>query len=165
MSIAKVALSLLATTVILSLHAAFTYPVASESRSYQGYNITYLLSAYTVALNLLAFIPAWLFHTEKFFDLTGGITFITTTILCTLSNPSPVYTQLIAAALVIIWSGRLASFLFIRVMRVGEDIRFIAIKKNTIRFMNVWLLQALWVMIPMSPLLVIMTDKNAQEKA
>ena len=52
-----------------------------------------------------------------------------------------------------------------RIMRVGEDIRFRSIKKNTIRFMNVWLLQALWVMIPISPLLTVMTDQNAHQKA
>ena len=37
----------------------------------------------------LAFIPAYLFQTEKFFDLTGSITYISVIIIAVFFSPSP----------------------------------------------------------------------------
>jgi len=80
--------------------------------------------------------------------------------MATLINPSPALTQLVAAAMVITWSGRLGYFLFTRILRVGEDIRFRKIKQSTLRFLNVWLMQGMWVFLCMAPLLIHMTQHN-----
>lgn len=42
-------------------------------------------------------------------------------------------------------------------LKHGSDNRFDKIKPNKLRFFNVWLVQGLWVIITMSPLLVLMT--------
>ena len=66
--------------------------------------------------------------------------------------------------MIIIWSGRLGSFLFMRILKAGEDSRFAPIKKDKIRFFVVWLLQGMWCIIPSSPLLVILVGKGQQKE-
>jgi len=43
--------------------------------------------ALTFIIQWLAFIPAYIFHTEKFFDLTGSITYILVTVLAVFASP------------------------------------------------------------------------------
>lgn len=112
------------------------------------------------AINWLAFIPAYIFQTEKFFDLTGSITFISVTLVGVLLSPAYDIRTLIAMALVIIWAGRLGSFLFTRVMKDGKDGRFDELKPNFMRFLTVWSLQALWVTFTMATALVIITTSE-----
>jgi len=99
-----------------------------------------------------------------FFDLTGAITYISLTLVSIVTNASPSLHQYIAAGMIIIWSGRLGSFLFMRILKVGEDSRFEPIKKDKIRFFVVWLLQGMWCIIPSSPLLVILVGKGQQRE-
>jgi steroid 5-alpha reductase family enzyme len=47
--------------------------------------------------------------------------------------------------MIIIWATRLGSFLFIRIKKAGEDIRFREIKKSPSRFFMTWTLQGMWV--------------------
>jgi len=99
-----------------------------------------------------------------FFDLTGAITYISLTLVSIVTNANPSLHQYIAAGMIIIWSGRLGSFLFMRILKVGEDSRFEPIKKDKIRFFVVWLLQGMWCIIPSSPLLVILVGKGQQKE-
>ena len=48
-----------------------------------------MLAGYSTLVQVVAFVPAYIFHTEKYFDFTGGVTFISLTLIATLSNPSP----------------------------------------------------------------------------
>jgi steroid 5-alpha reductase family enzyme len=93
----------------------------------------------------IVFIPSYLKRTEKFYDLTGSITYISIVILSTiLSRKMDARTLLIFLA-VVIWAARLGTFLFKRVKAAGEDRRFREIKKSFSRFLSAWTLQALWV--------------------
>ena len=56
-------MSLAITAAILGMQALFTLPIARDARDLYNHNIVYLLSTYSVLLNLAVFIPAWLFHT------------------------------------------------------------------------------------------------------
>ena len=89
--------------------------------------------------------------------MTGSLTFISISAISSYFNDQPATRQYIAAALVIIWAVRLGTFLFSRMLKHGSDNRFDKIKPNKLRFFNVWLVQGLWVIITMSPLLVLMT--------
>lgn len=60
-----------------------------------------------------------------------------------------------------VWALRLSLFLFIRILKRGEDSRFKEIKESKLKFFLVWFMQGLWVLLTMSPLLVIMTDDPA----
>lgn len=93
----------------------------------------------------LAFIPAYVLQTEKFFDLTGSITYITVVVVSVLLSPVVDGRSLLLMALVVIWAGRLGTFLFRRIKRSGKDERFDEIKPSFLRFLNTWTLQGLWV--------------------
>jgi len=96
----------------------------------------------------LVFIPSYLFQTEKFYDLTGSITYISMTgaALCYSRYSTQLDARsILLAALVIIWALRLGTFLFTRIQKSGKDDRFDEIKPSFIRFLNAWTIQGLWV--------------------
>ncbi|HNJ13108.1 MAG TPA: DUF1295 domain-containing protein, partial [Anaerolineales bacterium] len=59
----------------------------------------------------LVFIPAYLMQTEKFFDLTGSLTYISVTIIAVIFSGTMDGRSVLLAALVVIWAVRLGSFL------------------------------------------------------
>jgi len=96
-----------------------------------------------------AFIPAYAFQTEKFYDLTGTLTYLTVT-WYTLYMSSEKFTNLNGASIAIVlfislWAIRLGSFLFSRIHKDGEDKRFRTIKPSATQFFMTWTLQGLWV--------------------
>ena len=96
----------------------------------------------------LLFIPAYIFQTEKFYDLSGSLTYISVVSFCFYSNYESSRINLgnvIISLLIIMWAVRLGSFLFIRIKKAGEDIRFREIKKSPSRFFMTWTLQGMWV--------------------
>ncbi len=114
-----------------------------------------VIIAFTI--NWIAFIPAFIFQTEKFFDLTGSITFITVTVAGVLLSPVRDARTFIVLALVLIWAARLGSFLFKRILKEGKDGRFDELKPNFLRYLIVWTLQGLWVSLTLATALVIIT--------
>ncbi len=95
-------------------------------------------------------------RTEKFYDLTGALTYITCTSLSVYLNGDALSTrQKVLSAFVMIWCTRLGSFLFSRIVRDGHDVRFTAIKPSIMRFLTAWTLQGLWVFITALPVFVL----------
>ena len=93
----------------------------------------------------LSFIPAYIFQTEKFYDLTGSITYLTAVFYTLYVTGSNNLSDLIIVACVAVWAIRLGSFLFMRIHKAGEDRRFRTIKPNFTRFLMTWTLQGMWV--------------------
>ncbi|RLT33213.1 MAG: DUF1295 domain-containing protein [Chloroflexi bacterium] len=111
----------------------------------------------------LVFLPAYWQQTEKFFDLTGSLTYISVTILALLFSPAADARSLLLAALVIIWAVRLGSFLYSRIHKAGKDDRFDELKPSFFRFLNVWTIQALWVTFTAAAALVAITTTTRKE--
>lgn len=111
----------------------------------------------------LVFIPAYVMQTEKFFDLTGSLTYISVILFTFLMSGARDARSILLAALVIIWAARLGTFLFRRVKKAGRDDRFDEIKPSFIRFLNVWNIQGLWVTFTMAAALVAITTANHKE--
>lgn len=111
----------------------------------------------------LVFIPAYLMQTEKFFDLTGGITYISVVIIAVLFSTNVDVRSILLSVLVMIWAIRLGSFLFGRIQKAGKDDRFDEIKPSFIRFLNVWTIQGLWVTFTMAAALVAITTTTRKE--
>ena len=113
-----------------------------------------LLTDLTIVKNLIllifsiqwiSFIPAYIFQTEKFFDLTGSITYLTTVFAALYITDSAKISDYVIVSCVAIWAIRLGSFLFMRIHKAGEDRRFREIKTNFTRFFMTWTLQGMWV--------------------
>jgi len=99
------------------------------------------------AIQWLAFIPARLFQTEHFYDLTGSITYIAVTLAAISVATAPSGAQWLIAIMIFIWAGRLGSFLFRRIHAAGGDQRFDHIKVSSSRFFVAWTLQGAWVVM------------------
>ena len=96
----------------------------------------------------LAFTPARLFKTERFYDLTGSITYIAVTLAAISAAAAPSGAQWLIAIMIFLWAGRLGSFLFRRIHAAGGDQRFDHIKVSSSRFFVAWTLQGAWVVMP-----------------
>ena len=125
-----------------------------------GLRIFALCAIVAFAIQWLAFIPAYLFRTEKFFDLTGSLTYITIVGLAIVAAGGWEPRSLILAALVLAWAVRLGSFLFARVLQSGGDSRFDAMKRHDASFLLTWTLQGLWVFLTTSAALAAITSKE-----
>ena len=104
-----------------------------------------LCVALAFVIQWLAFVPAYRWQTERFYDLTGSITYVSVTGLAVVLSPAAGARALLLAALVVVWSVRLGAFLFRRIRKAGKDERFDALKPSLVRFLQVWTLQGLWV--------------------
>ncbi len=121
-----------------------------------------MCGALAFAVNWAAFVPAAIKQTEHYYDLTGGLTYITITIVAVaLSGPLDLRAAIVAA-MVLFWSIRLASFLFMRISRAGKDSRFDTIKKQPARFFMAWTLQGLWALLTAACALAVITGGNRE---
>ena len=103
---------------------------------------------YVLVIHWLAFIPALIFKTEKFYDLTGSICYAFSAIYVYLQSYGMFLSlSLFISLAILIWTLRLGSFLLKRVMDAGEDKRFRTIKTNPTQFFMTFNLSALWVVI------------------
>lgn len=106
----------------------------------------------------LVFIPAYLKQSEKFFDITGSLTYITLVLLAGFLSGLTDARSYLVMLLVLVWAGRLGLFLFTRVHRAGKDVRFDEIKSSFLRFLQTWTLQALWIVFTLAAALVVLTS-------
>jgi steroid 5-alpha reductase family enzyme len=114
----------------------------------------------------LVFIPAYIYQTEKYFDITGSITYITVTGVALCYSRYSVdldARSILVAALVIVWAIRLGTFLFSRIKKAGKDDRFDELKPDFFRFLNVWTIQGLWVTFTAAAALVAITTATRKE--
>ena len=130
--------------VIISL---FSFLIAFGIAYSTGLGSVVLAVCLAYIIQWLLFIPAYIFQTEKFYDLSGGLTYITVVIfsLAVTSDTGINLANLIIAIFIIIWAIRLSSFLFLRISKDGEDKRFRSIKPNMTQFFMTWTLQGMWV--------------------
>jgi len=112
------------------------------------------------SIQWISFIPAYIFQTEKFFDLTGSITYLTTILATLYITDSGKISDYVIVSCVVIWAIRLGSFLFIRIHKAGEDRRFREIKTNFTRFFMTWTLQGMWVSMCLLCVLTALSSYN-----
>jgi len=110
-------------------------------------------------VNWIVFTHAYATQTERFFDITGSLTYLT--LLCvalTLGPRDP--RALLTGTLVGLWALRLGPFLFKRIQEDGGDGRFDRLKPDFARFLMTWTLQGLWVFLTFACGLVAMTTSE-----
>ncbi len=128
-----------------------------------GIPIFALLVGLSFLVQWLALIPAYLRQTEKFFDLTGSITYVSVMLLALVLSPSNDGRSILLALLVMAWAIRLGTFLFGRIKKAGKDDRFDDLKPSFIRFLNVWTIQGLWATFTAAAALVAITSTTHKE--
>ena len=154
--------ALVALPVVILIGMGVAWAGSQGSAEVAGVPLFALCVAAAFLVQWIVFIPSYAAQTEKFFDLTGSLTYISVTILAVALSPVQDGRSLLLMALVIIWAGRLGSFLYRRVHKEGGDGRFDDIKPSFIRFLNVWTIQGLWVTFTAAAALVAITSQHRQ---
>ena len=67
--------------------------------------------------------------------------------------------------MVVTWALRLGSFLFLRVLRVGEDVRFKDVKHDPKRFWIWWTVQGVWVFVTLLPTLTLNLKRGDDDES
>ena len=116
-----------------------------------GVPIIFLCAGASFVIHWAIAIPALITKTEKYFDLTGMIAtlliVVTAMIALFTSEQQVSIMSLIVAVFVSMWTLRLGTFLYIRIVKSGEDKRFREIKNSYPKFLMTWTLSALWVFL------------------
>jgi len=110
-----------------------------------GVPIFWLAVAAAYLINWIGFVIAFRLKTEKFYDLTGFLSYASVTTAAVLLIPEIDDRAVLLLVMVMIWTTRLGTFLFTRVIKAGKDDRFDELKVDFGRFLLTWTLQGLWV--------------------
>jgi len=155
-------LTYLATLICLAVAAGFSFAADPDGFDLR-LNSVWVIAALSFGINWLAFIPAIVFETEKFYDLTGSITYLTCTAISLIGTGTPNAREIVLSCFVTVWTIRLGFFLFKRVLVAGKDDRFDEIKKNPIRFFNTWTIQGLWVFFTALPVFTVNATRSNKD--
>jgi steroid 5-alpha reductase family enzyme len=143
--------------VLVIVGALVAYAGSQGGSTYYGIPVFALCVTLTFVIQWIVFIPSYLRQTEKFFDLTGSLTYISVITIGLMLSGNFDARVILLWALVVIWAIRLGTYLFRRIRKAGKDDRFDELKPSFIRFLIVWTIQALWVTFTMAAALVAIT--------
>lgn len=155
--------ALIAFPIVILMALGISFAGSQGGDSVLGIPIFALAVAVVFVIQWVGFIAAYLMQTEKFFDLTGSITYISVTIVAVWLSSVVDGRTILLLILVVIWAGRLGIFLFRRILKAGKDARFDDIKVSFVRFLNTWTLQGLWVTMSLAAALTAITTTIRKE--
>jgi len=148
-------------TFLVSYLLASTVQVGTIAEG--GLSLIMIVMFLSFFIHWVMFIPSYLFQTEKFYDLTGTLTYITLLSLVIYIKQLAVHSVLdlrtiLIFSCIMIWTVRLGGFLFWRVLKDGEDKRFRTILPSFTQLFMTWTLSAAWVFIQSLAALVALTS-------
>lgn len=152
--------SVIGITVAVVIGALVAWAGSDGSAQLLGLPVFALCGALAYLVNWVAFVPANAAKTERFYDLTGSLTYTSVVALAVVASGDLDARAWIVAGMVIVWAARLGSFLYRRIRRDGKDGRFDQIKQSTVRFLMTWTLQGLWVLLTAAAALAIITSEE-----
>lgn len=155
--------SIIGIAVAIVLGALVALAGSDGSVSAGGFAVFAIGAAIAYVINWIVFIPSSRAKTEKYYDLTGSITYLSVIGAALVLSSDLDARALIAAAMVTVWALRLGTFLFRRVRRDGKDGRFDEIKMDPLRFFMAWTLQGLWVLLTVACALAIVTASERED--
>jgi steroid 5-alpha reductase family enzyme len=150
-------LAVLVLPVVVVVAAAVALAGSQGGATVGGFPVFALCVAIAFVLQWLAFIPAYLLQTERFYDITGSVTYVGVTLIAVLLGPPVDARSVLLLILVVVWAARLGGYLFRRVLSSGRDDRFDTIKPSFVRFLNAWTLQGLWISLTLAAALAAIT--------
>jgi steroid 5-alpha reductase family enzyme len=149
--------ALVALPVAVAVAAGVAVAGSQGGSTVSGLPVFAVCVALAFVIQWVAFVPAYLLQTERFFDLTGSLTYIVVTVVAVLLAPAADGRSILLLVMVVVWAVRLGSYLFLRIRKAGTDSRFDVIKPSFPRFLNTWTLQGLWVSLTLAAALAAIT--------
>ena len=138
---------------------------AQNGALYNNYPISIICMALSFIIHWLVFIPSFFYKTEKFYDITGTVAYMsilitTAYLLSIIKNEVVLLRSILSIIFVMIWAIRLGAFLFTRVIKVGEDKRFEDAKKSFSKFLMFFNISALWVFLTIVNVLTMIINNS-----
>jgi steroid 5-alpha reductase family enzyme len=113
----------------------------------------------SIGINLVMFVPAFIFKTDKITDISYAVTFAVVAIASYMQSAESVLHKIVLV-LVLMWSVRLGTFLFIRINKIGHDSRFDGIREKFFLFLRFWVLQGATVFVVMLAPIFVFAQKD-----
>ncbi|HTB49177.1 MAG TPA: DUF1295 domain-containing protein [Verrucomicrobiae bacterium] len=98
----------------------------------------------SIGMNLVLFVPAYLYKTDKLTDLSYSATFIVVAVSSFLASRRTAV-QAVALLLVLLWAVRLGGYLVFRIHKMRRDKRFDGMREDFWAFFRFWLYQGITV--------------------
>lgn len=153
----------IATAVAIILGAAMAWAGSDGGDRFGSWPVFALCGLLAFAINWIAFVPSALARTERYYDLTGGISYLSVIAVAVLLSDDLDARAVVVAVMVAVWATRLATFLFMRIHKAGSDSRFDDIKNRPARFFMAWTLQGLWVLLTAAAALAVVTGNQRED--
>ncbi len=110
-----------------------------------------------LAIQILFFIFAAAFKTDKVTDLSYALSFMLLALIVFISEKAFSPLQIAVSIMVWLWGFRLGEYLFLRILKMGKDVRFDGIRENIGKFAAFWFIQALTVWVVLLPVTVLLS--------
>ena len=130
-------------TIAVCISVLIALACAQGSLIVGEYPVLFICLLITFGAQWLVFLPSYYFSTERFYDLTGSITYIVVTLTALYHKSNFIghrsdLRSLLITVFILVWAWRLGSFLFLRILKDKEDRRFSEWKKSFPMFLRVW---------------------------
>lgn len=114
----------------------------------------------SIFINLLMFLPAFIFQTDKLTDISYSLSFVIVAGYLFLERLIS-WPKIIVLFLVFAWAFRLGAYLFIRINQLFKrDKRFDPFRKNFFRFLVFWLIQGISVWLVLTPTIFLLRQSE-----
>ena len=112
----------------------------------------------SLAIQIIMFLIAFKFKTDKFTDISYALTFPLLALISYAKSDTSVL-KLLMLVLVFAWALRLGIYLFVRINKIGRDKRFDKIRINFYKFLSFWVLQGITVFAVLLPVFLFFSEK------
>ncbi len=157
-------ISVLIIILTILIPSSLSLLISDNSISINGYPVLLYCVLISFTIHLIIFIPSAIMKNEKFYDFTGMIAYLSIIIFALQQKYIQIHSidiySLVLSLLIATWTLRLGIFLFYRVLKVGEDIRFKDVKNNALKFFVWFSISSLWVSLTTMAAMNVVTSKN-----
>jgi len=149
--------------VCLLIPGSIAYFISADSLVLYGIPLIYYCISISFLIHWIIFIPSFLNKTEKFYDFTGMVAYLSV-IGFALYQKNKIlgsidFDSALLGILISVWTLRLGIFLFYRVFKVGEDDRFKEVKQVPSKFLIWFTVSGLWVSLTSIAALKVLTSQ------
>lgn len=121
-----------------------------------------LCAIITVLLQMTFYVVACTCKVDTVTDFAGSGNFVILAVLTFALSGSYNARQILLTVLVVLWGVRLATYLLVRIIKIGKDSRFDKIRENRLAFLVFWLFQILWVYTVSLPVIFVNSPVSLQ---
>ena len=149
--------------VCLLIPGSIAYFISADSLVLNDIPLIYYCISISFLIHWIIFIPSFLNKTEKFYDFTGMVAYLSV-IGFALYQKNKIlgsidFDSALLGILISVWTLRLGIFLFYRVFKVGEDDRFKEVKQVPSKFLVWFTVSGLWVSLTSIAALKVLTSQ------